>query len=40
MTYPLSRRRFLGGSAIVAGAIAGSVIPMAASQAAMMPALK
>jgi histidinol-phosphate aminotransferase len=40
MTYPLSRRRFLGGSAIVAGAIAGSVLPMAASQTAMMPALK
>ena len=35
MTQELSRRRFLGGTALVAGAIAGSVIPMAASQAAM-----
>ena len=40
MTHPLSRRRFLGGSAIVAGAVAGSVIPTAASQAATIPTLK
>lgn len=40
MTQSLSRRRFLGGSALVAGAIAGSVIPMAASQAAMTTSLK
>ncbi|MFT7246207.1 MAG: histidinol-phosphate aminotransferase [Candidatus Azotimanducaceae bacterium] len=35
MTNQFSRRRFLGGSALVAGAITASVIPMAASQAAI-----
>lgn len=40
MKDSLSRRRFLGGSALVAGAIAGSVIPMAATQAAMTPSLR
>ena len=40
MTNAFSRRRFLGGSALVAGAIAGSVIPLAATQAAMSPSLK
>tara|TARA_R110002072_G_scaffold1780_13_gene14929 strand:+ start:6848 stop:7990 length:1143 start_codon:yes stop_codon:yes gene_type:complete len=34
MKTSLSRRRFLGGSAMMAGAIAGSVIPIGASQAA------
>lgn len=34
MTNQFSRRRFLGGSALVAGATTASIIPMAASQAA------